>query len=86
MNQKKCLSRLFGKALKEQIQKGMDRAYIGGWAFSFHFRNIGQMNDALEDLVMTLATMELGEEFFFSYEKLDQIADELIAGKEVHLK
>jgi hypothetical protein len=29
--------------------------------------------------------MELGPEFAFSYEELEQIADDLIAGKEVNL-
>ena len=37
------------------------------------------------ELLLTLNKMELGPEFAYTYEELEQIADDLIAGKDVKL-
>ncbi|WP_218813546.1 hypothetical protein [Rickettsiella endosymbiont of Dermanyssus gallinae] len=44
-----------------------------------------EIDDILEELLLILNRMEDDPQFAFSYEELNQIADDLIAGKEVKL-
>lgn len=75
----------FGKELKQRVANKEAVELIGHWAFSIYMAHLHEIDDILEELLLTLNTMEDGSEFAFSYEKLNQIADDLIAGKEVKL-
>jgi len=74
----------FGKELKHFVANKEDIELIGSLAFRICMNHVRD-DDMLYELLLTLSTMEEGPEFAFSYEKLDQIADDLIAGKEVKL-
>ena len=59
--------------------------FIGRWAFSAYSKHISDIEEDLIDIALDLSTMELGYQFALSYEKLNQVADDLIAGKNVKL-
>lgn len=76
----------FGKELKEKVSMKQDIVEIGHWTYSIYLKHIDEINDqGFDDILLTLNTMEDGPEFAFTYEELNQIADDLIAGKDVKL-
>ena len=75
----------FGKDLKQRVFERKNIELIGRWAFSTYSKHIYDIEEDLIDITLGLGTMELGPEFAYSYEELDQIADDLIAGKNVKL-
>lgn len=75
----------FGTLLKQLVKEKCLREKIGGWAFWYYSNNIKKLDNVFEDTLITLHTMEMGPEFYYSYEELHKIADDLIAGKEVKL-
>lgn len=74
----------FGKELKHFVSNKESIELIGSLAFRICMSHVRD-DDMLYELLLTLSTMEEGPEFAFTYEELDQIADDLIAGKEVKL-
>jgi len=75
----------FGKNLKQRVIARENVESIGRWAFSTYWKHILDIEEDVVDIALHLNTMELGYQFAYSYEELDQIADDLIAGKEVKL-
>jgi len=76
----------FGKELKEKVLMKQDIVEIAHWTYSMYLKHIGEINDpGFDDILLTLNTMEDGPEFAFTYEELNQIADDLIEGKDVKL-
>lgn len=75
----------FGQELKDRVLKRECVAEIGHWSYSIYLENVGDIESDFEDILLALNTMELGSEFEFTYEELNQIADDLIAGKPVNL-
>ncbi|WP_218814162.1 hypothetical protein [Rickettsiella endosymbiont of Dermanyssus gallinae] len=75
----------FGKELKQRVANKEATELIGEWAHSTYIDHIQDIDSAFRKILLTLNYMELGPEFAFSYEELNQIADDLIAGKEVKL-
>ena len=75
----------FGKELKQRLTNKEAIELIGEWAHSTYMDHIQDIDNAFRNILLTLNYMELGPEFAFSYEELNQIADDLIAGKEVKL-
>ena len=75
----------FGKDLKQRVFERKNVELIGRWAFSAYSKHISDIEEDLIDIALGLGTMELGSEFAYSYEELDQIANDLIAGKDVKL-
>lgn len=75
----------FGKDLKEKVLKKEKVEFIGRWAHSAYWEHILNIEDDVIDIALDLSTMELGYQFAIPYEKLNQIADDLIAGKDVKL-
>ena len=75
----------YGYELKKYVHCRAPVKKIGRWAFSFYWNNLDDIDLDFRDLLLTLNTMELGPEFAFTYEELEQIADDLIAGKDVKL-
>ena len=77
--------KIFGKELKQKIIAREPVSKIGIWAFSFYWENIHNIDLDFRRTLLTLNTMELGYEFAFTYEELEEIADKFIAGKDVVL-
>lgn len=76
----------FGKELKDRLFKKQDVTQIGEWAYSIYLQYIEEIRDEeFDNILLTLNKMELGPEFAFSYERLNEIADDLIAGRHVNL-
>lgn len=75
----------FGIELKELLQKTKDPHEIGRWAFSAYWEHVTDLEHGVRTIALTLNTMEDGPEFAFTYEELNKIADDLIAGKDVQL-
>ena len=75
----------FGIELKTLVRQKQPISKIGEWAHSIYLQYIDDIDLDFRDTLLTLNTMELGPEFAFSYKKLEQIADDLIAGKDVNL-
>lgn len=77
----------FAKELKEKISKNQPIAEIGVWCHSIYLKYIEEIEDPDFDvLLLTLNTMELGPEYEFTYEELNNIAENLIAGNDVKLE
>ena len=77
---------MFGIELKDRIAKRLDFEKIGAWAYSIYLNHSNEINDSgFDNILLTLTTMELGPQFYFTYEELNAIANDLIAGKEVNL-
>lgn len=76
----------FGKDLKKKLLMNLEPSKIGRWVYLVYWEYINKNIDPeLENLLLTLNTMEDGPEFEFSYEELHKIADDLIAGKDVRI-
>ena len=77
----------FGKVLKEKVLTKQNREEIGNWAYLVYYERLDEMTDPnFDEILLTLNKMELGPEFAFFYEKLNEIADNLILGNEVNLE
>ena len=72
----------FGKELKERVLLRQDVSKIGCWAYEMYLEHIEDIDDDFREVLITLNGMELGSEFAYSYERLNEIANDLIAGKE----
>lgn len=77
----------FGQELKEMVAKREEIAAIGSWAHNTYYEHISEIDlkSGLRKFLLQLGTMEDGPEFELSYEKLNEIADKLIAGEDVTL-
>ena len=75
----------FGYELKERVFKKQDVSEIGAWAYEIFLNHSDSFDDVFLNMLITLNTMEIGPEFAFTYEELNQIADNLIAGKDVKI-
>ena len=73
----------FGQALKNHIKKKQDVTEIGDWAYSVSLEN--DVDESFRHILITLSYMELGPEFAFSYKRLNEIAEDMIAGRAVNL-
>ncbi len=67
----------FAQQLKKRVKNREDRYTIGKWAFSIYL----DVYDDFGSIVYAIGTMESGPNFWYSYEDLDKIADELLTGK-----
>ncbi len=76
---------MFGIELKERVLKKQDITEIGHWAYWIYLEYIKDIDLDFREILLTLNGMEDGPEFAFTYEELNQIADDLIAGKDVKL-
>lgn len=75
----------FGNELKEWVRKKYKVSKIGHWAYSIYLEHIDDVDSEFRNILLTLNYMEDGSEFELSYKRLDEIADDLIAGREVNL-
>jgi hypothetical protein len=75
-----------GNQLREMVTDREDREEIGSWAWNiYHHSYLENETKEVNKLLLYLSAMEDGPEFYYSYEELEKIADDLIAGKEVKL-
>ena len=75
----------FGKDLKKKVLEGENIESIGCWAHTVYLEWLDCNDLDFLNLLLYLNTMELGYQFAISYERLDQVAEDLIAGKNVKL-
>jgi len=67
----------FGFDLKNKLFKMQNIRTITDWAFQLFLDNT---EEDLTELLLTLTTMEEGQEFGYTIEELHEIADRLIKG------
>lgn len=75
----------FGEELKEKIARREPISFISDWAHALYLQYLTDAGSNLDDVLLVLVTMDAGPEFELSYEKLNEIADRLIAGEDVKL-
>lgn len=75
----------FGKELKQRVANKEVMESIAHWAYIIYLDHCHEIDKTFRSMLLILNKMEDGPEFFFSYEELNQIADDLILGKEVKL-
>ncbi len=75
----------FSIELKAQVKQKQPILKIGEWAYYIYLQHIEDIDLDFRDILLTLNTMEFGPEFAFTYKELEQISDDLIAGKNVKL-
>jgi hypothetical protein len=75
----------FAKDLKDKVKQKQDTILIGIWADSVYIDYEDIKDLIFLELLSSLAMMELGSEFAFSYPMLNKIADDLIVGKEIDI-
>lgn len=71
----------FGRDLKRRVLERENTEVIGYWAHAIYLDWRDCKDIEFFKILLTLGAMELGPKFAFSYEELDHIADDLIAGK-----
>ena len=71
----------FAYELKERITKKQSAADIGHWTYDVYLEFIEDIDRDFRHVLLTLNHMEDGPEFELSYKRLNEIADDLIAGK-----
>lgn len=75
----------FGTDLKKLILEESDTIVLGQKIFDLLYEHITDVDDDVYRVAIWLNHMECGPEFSCSVEELNQIADDLIAGREVKL-
>lgn len=73
----------FGRELKDRVRRREHLAVIGEWALAIYLDYDVDRN--FREMLLVLNRMGDDPQFEYSYEELDKIADDLIAGKEVKL-
>ena len=75
----------FGKGLKQRVSNKEAMESIAHWALTIYMDHCREIDRTFRGNLLILNRMEDDPQFAFSYEELNQIADDLIAGKEVKL-
>jgi phage terminase large subunit len=75
----------FGKELKQRVANKEEMESIAHWALIIYLDHCLEIDSTFIDILLTLNRMEDDPQFAYSYEELNQIADDLITGKEVRL-
>ena len=71
----------FGKELKERVAQKNNISEIGSWAYAVYLGDSPVDDAEFLNILLIINKMEYGPEFEISYERLNEIADDLIAGK-----
>lgn len=71
----------FGKELKKRATQKQDVSEIGAWAYDIYLGDSDVNDVEFLNILLILNCMENGPEFALSYKRLNEIADDLIAGK-----
>jgi len=76
----------FGLELKRKVLQKESIIKIAQWAYKTYSKNLVQdFEGDLDQVLLALNTMELGDEYYRSYESLNKIAEDLILGKDIDL-
>ena len=75
----------FGRELKQRVANKESMESIADWAYIIYLDHCLEIDNTFSDNLLILNRMEDDPQFAFTYEELNQIADDLIAGKEVKL-
>jgi hypothetical protein len=75
----------FGKELKQRLDDKETMESIAHWTLIIYLDHCLDIDNTFIDILLMINRMEDDPAFAFSYEELNQIADDLIAGKEVKL-
>lgn len=75
----------FGKELKERVAQKNDLSEVGSWAYEVYLGETPDNDREFLNILLILNTMEDGYEFELSYERLNEISNDLIAGREVNM-
>ena len=75
----------FGKELKQRVAQQNSVPAIGAWAYDVYLGETPDNDVEFLNILLILNCMENGPEFELSYKRLDEIADDLIAGREVNM-
>lgn len=67
----------FGKQLAEQVNKKYDATYLSYWAHEKYLDHANQIDDETLSAMMTVITMDEGEEFVLTKEELLKLAADL---------
>jgi len=81
----KYIQSMFGFELKKRVFQRQSMEKIGRWAFFMYSEYCSQIDNNLLQVMLDLQALEEGPEFAISYEMLNKIVDDLIAGKDVDL-
>ena len=76
---------LFGRVLKRKVVARENIQQIVYWADNVYTYICNYEDKQFIDIVGSITMMTAGPEFEYSYEELEKIADDLIAGKVVKL-
>ena len=71
----------FGKELKERVAQKNNILEIASWAYDVYLGDTPDNDGEFLNILLILNTMENGSEFELSYERLNEIANDLITGK-----
>ena len=71
----------FGKELKKRVAQHNDVSEIASWACDVYLGDTPEKDVEFLNILIILNCMENGPEFEISYKRLNEIADDLIAGK-----
>lgn len=71
----------FGKELKTRLSCEEDIREIGAWAYEVFMEGTPDNDAEFINILLILNMMDDGQEFAFCYKRLNEIADDLIAGK-----
>lgn len=71
----------FGKELKERVGCEEDIREIGAWAYEVYMDGTPDNDAEFINILLILNMMDDGPEFALCYKRLNEIADDLIAGK-----
>ena len=76
-----------GAILKRKVLKKKSIQEISSWAYSLYLEGVAGNDEDVNSALMSLGGMDCGQEgeFEYSYERLSEIADELIAGDKINL-
>tara|TARA_R110000868_G_scaffold52978_2_gene166835 strand:+ start:21955 stop:22230 length:276 start_codon:yes stop_codon:yes gene_type:complete len=76
----------FGLELRKKVWQKESIIKIAQWAYKVYSNNLGQdFEGNLDQVLLDLNTMELGDEYSGLYKSLNKIAEDLILGKDVDL-
>ena len=74
--------KIFGKELKHKLLNNQSVNEIAHWSYDVYLGETDKDNNSeLDDILLILNCMDNGSEFEISYKRLNEIADDLIAGK-----
>ena len=78
----------FGKELKERVIKKQSVVLIAEWAYSVYLEHVADIDidPEFRNILFILNFMDVGPKAEFSHERLNEMADNLIAGKRVNLQ